>query len=329
MPLKIKDVALRAGVSVATVSRVLNNSDSVKPDTYTKVMKVINEVQYKPNAIARSLKVKNTKTIGIMIPDISSHFFPEVVRGIEDIANMYEYNIILCNTDLNREKEQKYLEVLTEKQVDGIIFMSNIITRDLALKLKSLKVPIVLISTEYEGFPAIIIDNVAASKEMVSYLLNKGHKRIGMITGKEDDAIAGTSRYEGYKLALREAGVELDKSLIVSGDYRFKSGYEGALKLLALPKRPTAIFASNDEMALGVIKAASVLKLSIPDDLAVAGFDDVDMAQKIVPALTTMAQPMYEMGAVGMRLLTKILHGEKIPCNNVVLKHNLIERESC
>ncbi|SCY89581.1 LacI family DNA-binding transcriptional regulator [Alkaliphilus peptidifermentans] len=328
MSLRIKDVASQAGVSVATVSRVLNNSNSVKPETYEKVLQVIKEMQYKPNAIARSLKVKNTKTIGIMIPDISSYFFPEVVRGIEDVANMYDYNIILCNTDLNRDKEQKYLQVLTEKQVDGMIFMSNIITKELGAKLKSLQIPVVLVSTDYEDLPAVTIDNHEASKRMIEYLIEKGHDRIGMITGKEDDPIAGISRIEGYKKALQDRGREIDCSLIVAGDYRFNSGYQGGKKLLTLSQRPTAIFAASDEMAFGVIKAAAELKLAIPTEIAIAGFDDIDMSQKIVPSLTTIAQPMYNMGAVGMRLLTKILNGEDIETTKIVLDYSLVERET-
>lgn len=328
MTLKIKDVAEHAGVSVATVSRVLNNSDSVKPDTFQKVMAVIEEMGYKPNAIARSLKVKNTKTIGIMIPDISSHFYPEVVRGIEDVANMYEYNVVLCNTDLKREKELKYLDVLTEKQSDGIIYMSNIITDQLADSFQNLKIPVVLISSEYEELPTVLIDNVAASNKMVKYLIQKGHKRIGMIAGQRNDYIAGISRVKGYYKALEEAGIPLEESLLVYGNYRFKSGYEGGKKLLTQENRPTAIFCASDEMALGVIRAATELKLSVPTDLAVAGFDNIDMAEKICPSLTTIAQPMYEMGAVGMRLLTKILNKETIQQNKVILNYALIERES-
>ncbi|SNR95088.1 transcriptional regulator, LacI family [Anaerovirgula multivorans] len=328
MTLKIKDVAEHAGVSVATVSRVLNNSDSVKPDTFQKVMAVIEEMGYKPNAIARSLKVKNTKTIGIMIPDISSHFYPEVVRGIEDVANMYEYNVVLCNTDLKREKELKYLDVLTEKQSDGIIYMSNIITDQLADSFQNLKIPVVLISSEYEELPTVLIDNVAASNEMVKYLIQKGHKRIGMIAGQRNDYIAGISRVKGYYKALEEAGIPLEESLLVYGNYRFKSGYEGGKKLLTQENRPTAIFCASDEMALGVIRAATELKLSMPTDLAVAGFDNIDMAEKICPSLTTIAQPMYEMGAVGMRLLTKILNKETIQQSKVILNYALIERES-
>lgn len=328
MTLKIKDVAEQAGVSVATVSRVLNNSDSVKPDTFQKVMMVIEEMGYKPNAIARSLKVKNTKTIGIMIPDISSHFYPEVVRGIEDIANMYEYNVVLCNTDLKREKELKYLDVLTEKQSDGIIYMSNIITGQLAYSFQNLKIPVVLISAEYGELPTVLIDNIAASKDMVKYLIEKGHKRIGMIAGQQNDYVAGISRVTGYYKALEEAGISVDEGLIAYGNYRFKSGYEGGKKLLTQENRPTAIFTASDEMALGVIRAATELKLSIPTDLAVAGFDNIDMAEKICPSLTTIAQPMYEMGAVGMRLLTKILNNEELEENKIILNYRLIERES-
>lgn len=291
-------------------------------------MKAIEELGYKPNAIARSLKIKNTKTIGIMIPDISNQFFPEVVRGVEDVANMYEYNIFLCNTDMDKEKEIQYFNVLEEKQVDGIIFMGNTISNELEKRFKLSEIPIVLIGTDYDDLPSVTINNIQATKDVVHYLAKKGHKRIAMITGKIYDPIVGIARKEGYMKALEEAGIAYDEALVVEGGFRFKSGYEGAKKLLSLADVPTAIIVASDEMAIGAMRFALEEGISIPDELAIVGFDNIDMAGKVYPSLSTVAQPMYEMGAIGMRVLTKILNDEMLENKKIVLNYSFIERES-
>lgn len=328
MKFNIKDVARKAGVSISTVSRVINESKIVKPETHEKVMQAIEELGYKPNAIARSLKIKNTKTIGILIPDISNQFYPEVVRGIEDIANMYEYNIFLCNTDLDKEKEIQYFDVMAEKQVDGVVYIGHDVSDELYKKFKTYGIPIILIGTDYEGIPSVTIDNIRASKAIVRYLIKKEHVRIGMITGKHYDPITYGARLEGYKKALDEAGIPFQEELVIEGGYRFKSGYEGARKLMDMENPPTAIFVANDEMAIGAMRAALERGVMIPDELAIVGFDNIDMAGKVYPALTTVAQPMYEMGAIGMRVLTKILNEEILETNKIVLDYSLLERES-
>ncbi len=329
MSLSIKDVAKLAGVSVATVSRVMNKKVFVKEETTKKVLDAIEKTGYKPNAIARSLKVKNTKSIGIIIPDISSHFFPDVVRGIEDIANEYSYNIILCNTDLNREKEKEYFDVLVEKQVDGIVYMSNTITDEIADKMASVGIEILLISTDYKELSSITIDNVKAAEDAVKYIISKGVRDIALIGGEMTDPNAGLPRFNGYVKALSEAGISINKDYILEGNYKYESGYEGAKKLLSLKQRPRAIFAASDEMAIGVIRAGLESGYRIPDELMVVGFDDIDMSRMVYPSLTTISQPLYEMGCEGMKLLAKKLHGEKVEQFKIVLEHKLIIRESC
>lgn len=329
MTVSIKDVAKLAGVSVATVSRVLNKNTNVKEETARKVLDVIKKTGYQPNAIARSLKIKNTRSIGIMIPDISSHYFPEVVRGIEDIANKNNYNVILCNTDLDRDKEKQYLDILVEKQVDGIIYMSNTITNELANKFEKIDTEVVLISTDHSNITSITIDNVKAAYDAVKYIISKGYKDIAFIGGSMTDPNAGLPRYNGYIKALCEAGISINKDFILEGNYRFESGYKCTKKLLSLEKKPQAIFSASDEMAIGVIRAVKELGYSIPDDLAVVGFDNIDMAKMVYPSLTTISQPLYDMGVIGMKLLTKKINKEKIDKNKIILQHKLIERESC
>lgn len=328
MKFNIKDVAKKAGVSISTVSRVVNESKVVKAETQRRVMEAIEELGYKPNAIARSLKIKNTKTIGIMIPDISNQFYPEVVRGVEDIANMYKYNIFLCNTDRDGEKELQYFDVLAEKQVDGIVLMGNEVSEELYNRIKLLNIPVVLIGADYMDIPSVTIDHEKAGKAMVKYLIKKGHSSIGLITGKFTDPAYGVARLEGYKSALEEENIEFLSQYVVEGDLRYKSGYEGAKKLLDLKNSPTAIFAATDEMAIGVLRAAQEMQIRIPEELTVVGFDNLDISDKIYPALTTVAQPMYELGAIGMRVLTKILNDDALESEKIILNYSIIERES-
>ncbi len=328
MKFNIKDVAKKANVSISTVSRVINQSKPVQSKTKERVLMAIEELGYKPNAIARSLKVKHTQSIGIMVPDIANQFYPEVVRGIEDVANMYEYTIFLCNTDLDDDKELKYFSGMEEKQVDGLIFMGNILTDRLAREMKKADMPVVLIGSDHPDLPSVTIDNTLAARKAVEYLLDKGHRGVAVITGKMKDPMMGRARLKGYREALEKAGINWKSEWVVEGGYRFKSGYEGARQLMMLEERPTAIFVASDEMAIGAMRAILEKGLQIPQDIAVVGFDNIDMSGKVYPSLTTMGQPMYEMGAIGMRLLTKYLQGEIVNDNKVVLNFELTERES-
>ncbi|MCD5414327.1 MAG: LacI family transcriptional regulator [Clostridiales bacterium] len=328
MKINIKDVAKKAGVSISTVSRVVNESKVVRQETHKKVMKVIEELGYKPNAIARSLKIKTTKTIGILIPDISIHLYPEIVRGIEDIASMYKYNIFLCNTDLDSEKELQYYDALSEKQVDGIILISNTVSDELNNKIEEYGIPTISIGSDYKELPSVTIDKKRASREIVDYLMDRGHNRIAFITDVKTVMEKDSEKLTGYKEALKEADIEYSEDLVVSGGYHYKDGYEGAKRLLKLKERPSAIYAASDEMAIGVVRATLELGLNIPDDVAIVGFNNIDMTAKVFPSITTVAQPLYEMGAIAMRVLTKIINNETLETTKIVLNYSLLERES-
>jgi LacI family transcriptional regulator len=326
----IKDVAKKANVGVGTVSRVINNHPSVSDEIRKRVLLAIEELNYKPNAIARSLKIKSTKTIGVIIPDISSAFYPEIVRGIEDVAKDYNYNIILLNTDLKRDKEKEALNMLKEKKADGILFISNTINKNLKKEFKNTGIPIVLISTKDvdNEFHSVTIDNELASYSAVKYLINLGHKRIAMISGEKNDPNAGIPRLEGYKRALKESGIEADENLIFYGNYKFKSGYDAMQKILKLKDKPTAIFAASDTMAVGAASCAMQRGFNIPDDFSLVGFDGVELAEYFYPPITTVKQPRYEMGTKGMEILIKLMKGEEAP-KNMVLSYEIVERKSC
>ncbi|MRG87727.1 catabolite control protein A [Salinibacillus xinjiangensis] len=329
MNVTIYDVAREANVSMATVSRVVNGNPNVKPATRTKVLEAIERLGYRPNAVARGLASKKTTTVGVIIPDISSIFFAELARGIEDIATMYKYNIILSNSDQNKNKELHLINTMLGKQVDGIVFMGGEITEEHIKEFESAPVPVVLAATvdPTMTIPSVNINYEEASYEAMSTLIEKGNDRIGFVSGAVDTEI-NNQKINGYKRALQDAGKEVDEELIYRGDFTYQAGIDGFTKLANLERKPTAIFVASDEMALGVIHGAQDSGLTVPDDIEVFGFNNTRLATMIRPTLTTVVQPMYDIGAVSMRLLTKYMNKETVDEKNVILPHRLIDRDS-
>lgn len=330
MTVTIYDVAREAGVSMATVSRVVNNNPNVKPQTRKKVFEAIERLGYRPNAVARGLASKKTTTVGVVIPDISNAIFAEVARGIEDIANMYHYNIILCNADKRKEKEIRVINTLLEKQVDGLLFMGGAVTDEHLQAFKTANVPIVLCATTDENglIPSVDIDHESAAFDAVQALINEGHTRISMISGTLQDPANGFARFQGYKRALETAGITYDEDLVRIGNYRYESGTEAMKYFLGLENRPTAVFAATDEMAIGAIHSIQDSGLKVPQDISVISVDNSRMASMVRPQLTAVAQPMYDIGAVSMRLLTKLMKKENVDHAKVVLPHELVKRQS-
>ncbi|MBU7319890.1 catabolite control protein A [Paenibacillus oleatilyticus] len=333
MTVTIYDVAREAGVSMATVSRVVNNNPNVKPQTRKKVFEAIERLGYRPNAVARGLASKKTTTVGVVIPDISNSIFSEVARGIEDIANMYHYNIILSNADKKKEKEIRVINTLLEKQVDGLLFMGGAITEEHIQAFKTSSVPVVLCATadEQRTIPSVDIDHEKAAFDAVNVLLENGHRDIAMISGTLQDPANGYARYQGYKKALEAANIPLREELVRIGNYRYESGLEVTKYFLELENRPTAIFAATDEMAIGAIHTLQDNGLKVPEDMSVISVDNIRMASMVRPLLTTVAQPMYDIGAVAMRLLTKLMNKETKDASElsqVILPHEVIYRNS-
>ncbi len=326
----IYDVAREAGVSMATVSRVVNGNPNVKPSTRKKVLDAIERLGYRPNAVARGLASKKTTTVGVIIPDISSIFFAELARGIEDIATMYKYNIILCNSDQNKEKEIDLIDTLLEKQVDGILFMGSVITEDHVEQFKRSPVPVVLAATidEKKEIPSVNIDHQQAAFDAVTKLIESGNNRIGIVTGSLEDPMNGYQKFSGYKKALENNGIPFNQELVAVGDYKYTDGMEAAQHFLTLEKPPTAIFVATDEMALGVIHGLQDKGVRVPEDVEVIGFNNTRLAVMVRPTLTTVVQPMYDIGAVSMRLLTKYMNKEEVEDAIVVLPHRLEVRDS-
>lgn len=330
MTVTIYDVAREAGVSMATVSRVVNNNPNVKPQTRKKVYEAIERLGYRPNAVARGLASKKTTTVGVVIPDISNAIFAEVARGIEDIANMYHYNIILCNADKRKEKEIRVVNTLLEKQVDGLLFMGGAVTDEHLQAFKTANVPVVLCATTDEQglIPSVDINHEEAAYDAVRTLIGNGHRRIAMISGTLQDPSNGYARYQGYKRALEEAGIPVSEDYVRTGNYRYESGVDAVKYFLELPERPTAVFAATDEMAIGAIHSIQDAGLKVPEHISVISVDNSRMASMVRPQLTTVAQPMYDIGAVSMRLLTKLMKKETVDQAKVILPHEVITRNS-
>lgn len=243
---------------------------------------------------------------------------------------MYHYNIILCNADKKKEKEIRVINTLLEKQVDGLVFMGGVVTEDHIQAFRTASVPIVLCATtdEHASIPSVDIDHEGAAFDAVNTLIRHGHRDIAMISGTLQDPANGFARFQGYKKALEGAGIEYKEDLVRIGNYRYESGVEAMKYFLGLKKRPTAIFAATDEMAIGAIHCIQDAGLKVPDDFSVISVDNIRMASMVRPQLTTVAQPMYDIGAVAMRLLTKLMKKENVENSQVVLPHETILRLS-
>lgn len=328
LSITIYDVAREANVSMATVSRVVNGNPNVKPTTRQKVLDTIERLGYRPNAVARGLASKKTTTVGAIIPDISSTFYSELTRGIEDIATMYKYNIILSNSDQNKEKELHLINTMLEKQVDGIVYMGGEVSEEHIQQFKTARVPVVLAATHdvNEELPSVNINYEEAAYEATTHLLETTNAQPAFISGSSD-VQSNELKYKGYVRALEDAKVEIDRSLIVEEESSYNGGMDGVEQILNQGK-PSSIFVTTDEMAVGVIHGIQDRGLSVPGDIEVFGFNNTRIAMMVRPTLTTIVQPMYDIGAVAMRLLTKYMNKEEVEDNNVILPHRIIERDS-
>jgi len=330
MATSIKDVAKEAGVSIATVSRVLNDIDVVNEDTKKKVLDAIKKLGYRPNIVARSLKTQKTSTIGILIPDIASQFYPDIVRGAEDVTNIYDYNIILCNSDFDVEKEKEYLRVLKEKMVDGVIYISSSLNEEILDLINELDLKTVLVETkDKEGrLPSVTIDNISASYEGTKYLIDLGLNNLAFIGVNEENMNAWGERYIGFVNALKDAGLEVDEELCYFKNLTVKTGYQAIQRFTENNKKFDGIVCASDEIAMGVINALREKGIKVPEDVTVIGFNNNILGEIFYPKLTTISQPSYDMGSVAVRMLIKILNKRELDNPNYVLNYEIIKRES-
>jgi len=310
---KIHDVAKLANVSIATVSRVLTpGNHKVNEDTAEKVRQAVKELDYRPNALARALQMKKSMTVGVIIPDISNHYYAEIVHGIQNVAEKKGYNIILQNTDRSNDQIVKSIYLLREKIVDGMIFSGGTINGYEQLSaLKELHDRVVVIGRHDVNFPAVLVDNISAATQAVEHLIGIGHNRIGFL-GWSEDSTTGMDRLSGYKNVLAQNGLKFEPSLVYQGELTPEGGYTAAKKILSSSNRPTAILAGNDLMAYGVIYAGIEMGLRIPEDLAVIGFDNIPLSSFFIPPLTTIEIPMFNLGTDAMNTLIGLINNDKV-----------------
>lgn len=328
----IQDVAAAAGVSYQTVSRVINDRPDVAEETRRRVWQVIEELGYQPSAIARSLVSKRTHTLGLITADFSDYFFSQVIVGAEVEARKQGYFFMLCSTERNPADEPEYLRLLTERQVDGILFARPSTEEDSRHIVSLIQQGVPLVTTAYwlpgEKLTVVDVDNVDGGLQATECLIELGHREIGMITGPTGWKSVN-ERTGGYKLALEKAGISFDVSLIEHGDWSYQSGYVAMGRLLAKAPQITALFAQNDQIAIGAMRGLREAGRRIPDDVALVGYDDIPAAAYCHPPLTTIRQPMQQVGEVATQLLIEYINDSTAEREEVLLKTELIRRGTC
>lgn len=331
----IKEVAALAGVSIATVSRFINNNGYVSKEVGDRISKAIQELDYVPNRVAISLKKTSTKTIGIVIPDLSNVSFMDTVKGISDVAIKNNYEPIILSSEEDSESEKKILDVLVSKRVDGIIIASTGGNEEKILKTNESKIPVVLVDRDVcnrDGeirIDAVVNDNFNGSYKMVNYLISLGHERIAIITSQKSLTVAN-ERLEGYIRALEHNNMNISSNYILYGELNFYSGYELTKEVIMQPLKPTAIYAANNLVALGVVAALNEMKISIPSHMSVCAFGDFKYYNVLNPTLTVVNQMAYKIGKESAELLMeKIKHFNKWEPRKVVIPAEIIIRNSC
>ncbi|MBB1079846.1 catabolite control protein A [Limosilactobacillus sp. STM2_1] len=326
----IYTVAREARVSMATVSRVVNGNPNVKPETRQKVLDVIKQLNYRPNAVARGLASKRTTTVGVVIPSITDPYFAELALGIDDVASMYKYNIILTNSDSDDEKILKVVRNLLAKQVDGIIFMGHDVSDDLRNEFESTNTPVVVAGSiaNDDNLPSVRIDYRAAAKEATEFLLTHGNQQVGYITGPLRYSINGTERLNGYKDALADHNVKFEQSLVVETDGSYQAGYAKTKDIIANGLK--AVYVTDDSLAAGLLNGLTDAGVNVPADFEIVSSNDTNYTKLVRPMLTSITQPLYDIGAISMRLLTKLMDGDDNNDDekNVILDHGFVERQS-
>ncbi|MFP7298991.1 LacI family DNA-binding transcriptional regulator [Neobacillus niacini] len=323
----IQQVAKEAGVSVATVSRVLNGQNTVSAKTKMKVEEAIKKLNYEPSLLGRNLRTSESRLLLILIPSISNPFYLEIIKGIEQVAISLNYNILLCETDSNPEKENIYFDLVRKKMADGIISMDPAVNVETLKKLAENYA--IIQCSEYEegtGIPYVTIDNEEASYRAVKHLIQIGHSKIALINADEKYLFA-RQRKMGYKRALEENGITLKNEYIIPAQHlSFENGQHAMKKILNLKDRPTAVFAVSDLLAIGALKEINASGFTVPGDFAVVGFDKIDFSNMTNPTLTTIAQPMHKMGTLAAKMLIDKIKGKEV--ESILLDHELVIRES-
>ncbi|MBY8908995.1 LacI family transcriptional regulator [Salinicoccus roseus] len=324
----INDIAEMAGVSRTTVSRVINNTGYVSEKARRRVMDVIEETGYVPSQHAKSLRTKETKIIGVILPKISTDTSSRTVNGMNSVFEDVGYQILLTTTDLDQQKEIEHLRLLQNRQVDGIILIATNVDQTLVDEIKASKVPVVVVGQEMAGVPSVIFDDHAAARRMTELLIEKGRRSIGYIGVDEADRSVGVQRKAGYLETMDHHGIEVADAWVEAGDFSIESGYQAMARMLEAPEKVDAVFAATDRMGLGAWRCIRRYGLDIPGDIAVVGIGSSETSRFIEPALTTIEYEHEQAGSVAARVMMQLLQGKKKIPDKKVLDFKLVERDS-
>ncbi|PKM50511.1 MAG: LacI family transcriptional regulator [Firmicutes bacterium HGW-Firmicutes-7] len=331
MKITIKHIAQEAGVSTATVSKVINKKDEhISAATVDRIMKIVKEYNYIPNGLASSMVTKKTKTLGLLIPDITNPFFPEIARGVEDKANEENYSVIFCNTDDDLVKEEKCLAMLIEKMVDAIIIVPSAERTKDFNSLKNISIPIVFVDRDLEidFFTAkVLVDNYEGSYNAVTYLIENEYRKIAFITGPSSTKTS-QQRLEGYKKALEDGCIRYDEKYVLEGTFKREWGKQAIQQLIEQKIDFDAVYCGDDIIAIGAMKALKEKGYKIPDDIGVMGYDNIYISELVEPSLSTVRQPNYDMGSKAVSIALEAIDDKQIKGEVTILKTALIIRKS-
>jgi LacI family transcriptional regulator len=322
----LRELAKIVGVSTSTASRALNHNTAISEDVRRKVLRAAQETNYIPNSLARGLALKRSHLVGLVVPSIANPFFAEIARGAHDAAYEKGYVVTLCDTQRDKGREELFTRSLLRSRVDGVIVTGGGMTPENMQMLKQQNLPVVFAGRRSSGSgeSGVAVDNVAVGSEATEYVIGRGHKKIVYLSGPPDSP-ASKDRQRGYMDAMEGHGLS---PTVVRGDFSMEGGFHEAARIATAKARPTAVFAANDMLAIGLIMGLVNLGLKVPEDIAVVGCDDIPMGALIKPALTTVRVPMYDIGARAMELLLRLLEEEKRPAESILLNCQLMVRES-
>lgn len=330
----IKDIAHEAGVAISTVSNVINKSRFVSSDTKEKVLKAIEKIGYRPNIIARGLRIHSTRTVAVIVPDIGSSFFSQVINGIEEVARKRNYTMILGCTSFDFAEEERITNVMIDSFIDGFIFFSGFDNYELIKKIYDHNIPVVALDKDFgeTDIPTVVIDNFEAAKSCVDYLYNLGHKKIGYVSFTYEKQTTVRKRFEGYLAGLKKNNLKFDPDLVLMSQemrrHETVSTYETARNFLKKGNIPTAFLTVADMFAFGLLRALKDEGFKVPSDVSVMGFDNILFSQYTDPLLTTLKQPKRLMGNIAMDLLLDIIEGKIIKEKKIIIPTSIVERDS-
>ncbi len=321
----IREIAKIAGVSIATVSRSLRHPDKVSEKTRQKVIEAMETYEYRPNMMAHNFRSTRSYKLLVLVPNLANPFFATLIRGLEDYAQKRGYSVLLGDTRDEVQNERIYLDLINSKQADGVIQLTPYSPEE---SLVPDHLPIVgAAGCEGTPYPSVRIDNTEAAKTVTDYLISQGHRRIGVISGLRDNRHT-MDRLRGYRQSLEEAGIEFDKSLVIEGEFTMASGQMAANQVLMMDEKPTALFCMNDDMAIAAMQTLKSNGVRVPEDISVAGFDNIEYSKYTDPPLTTIDQPAMEIGRMAAKQLITLIEDGELPQNRFVLPYEFIVRES-